>query len=512
MSMLNYKKTSLSFFCLFFCFNFVNVYSQKPLDKEAEEKYTQIYNCYLWYENAQFLELYPDYMDFAKKNKLWTDYFNVFNFKVQILCIERKYDEALSETEKMLPLAKELEDLFALGTIYNCFANIYDYLGRFENAESNYFQAISYFKKAKKWSSEFQAYLNLTDVMKKQGKIEEIMQLLPEFDNLYQKNIDEFDLINRFKYHCFYFELYGILEQFDKAQEYADIILEYAKELPESYFNDFQYFLARLFAAQENYSQALDVLDSLYNYEAKVGHQLNMLECLAGKVVMLAYLNRGEETVEMFGEYVSMRYEAYIEETNAQLDEIRTQYEVDRHIAEKERTRHYLLFALCGCLLLAVLLGIWIYYSRAIVRKNRGLYLQIKEQDRLAEELEVMTKQYEQMSPGKMQQRQLVARLRELLLKENYFATYNIDIQEIATALATNRTSLFEALKAVADKTPLEFINDLRLDEAKRLLESSDLTIETIAIECGFNTSRTLYRQFRERYRMSPAEYRRFTS
>jgi transcriptional regulator GlxA family with amidase domain len=55
----------------------------------------------------------------------------------------------------------------------------------------------------------------------------------------------------------------------------------------------------------------------------------------------------------------------------------------------------------------------------------------------------------------------------------------------------------------------MEFITYLRLDEAKRLLDNSDLTIENIAYECGFNTSRTFYTQFRERYRITPAAYRR---
>jgi AraC-like DNA-binding protein len=102
----------------------------------------------------------------------------------------------------------------------------------------------------------------------------------------------------------------------------------------------------------------------------------------------------------------------------------------------------------------------------------------------------------------------LVSHLREFLLKDNYFAKFDIDIQELIPEMATNRTSLFEAIKAVTGKTPMEYINSLRLEEAKRLLDDSNLTIETIAFECGFNTARTFYRQFREKYRISPTEYR----
>jgi AraC-like DNA-binding protein len=218
----------------------------------------------------------------------------------------------------------------------------------------------------------------------------------------------------------------------------------------------------------------------------------------------------------------------------AQLDEIRTQYEVDKHIAEKERNRNYFLFALGGCLLLVIVLGIWIHYSRTIVKKNRGLYRQIKEQDRLADELEAMRRQYEQMAqlvddsvgtghapslyaphapslPGNKQQRQLVSRLREFLLKDRYFANYDLDIQNLVPEMATNRAYIFEAIKAITGKTPMVFINYLRLDEAKRLLDNSNLTIETIALDCGFTTSSTFYRQFRERYRITPAEYRKFS-
>jgi len=46
------------------------------------------------------------------------------------------------------------------------------------------------------------------------------------------------------------------------------------------------------------------------------------------------------------------------------------------------------------------------------------------------------------------------------------------------------------------------------LDEAKQLLDVSDLNVETIAFECGFSTDRTFYRQFRDRYRITPTEYR----
>ena len=69
-------------------------------------------------------------------------------------------------------------------------------------------------------------------------------------------------------------------------------------------------------------------------------------------------------------------------EVNARFDELRTQYEVEKHIAGKERNFHYLLFALAICLVLALLLAGAFYYNRTIALNNRKAYERIKEQDR----------------------------------------------------------------------------------------------------------------------------------
>lgn len=55
-----------------------------------------------------------------------------------------------------------------------------------------------------------------------------------------------------------------------------------------------------------------------------------------------------------------------------------------------------------------------------------------------------------------------------------------------------------------------DYINNLRLAYALELLsDSGNDTIELIAEKAGFGSSRTLYRLFRERYEMSPSDYKR---
>lgn len=54
-----------------------------------------------------------------------------------------------------------------------------------------------------------------------------------------------------------------------------------------------------------------------------------------------------------------------------------------------------------------------------------------------------------------------------------------------------------------------KYLNTVRLNYVRVLLEDTDRSITDIYLEAGFNSQRTFNRVFRERYRMSPAEYRR---
>lgn len=56
--------------------------------------------------------------------------------------------------------------------------------------------------------------------------------------------------------------------------------------------------------------------------------------------------------------------------------------------------------------------------------------------------------------------------------------------------------------------TPAAYVERLRLEEARALLESGDHTIEIVASMCGFGTTETFRRVFQRRVGVSPAQYR----
>jgi transcriptional regulator GlxA family with amidase domain len=66
-------------------------------------------------------------------------------------------------------------------------------------------------------------------------------------------------------------------------------------------------------------------------------------------------------------------------------------------------------------------------------------------------------------------------------------------------------TRLFQAELGV---TPSRFVRHTRAEAAARLLASTDLTMDAIAVRCGFGTTEALRTSFKARYAVSPSHYR----
>jgi transcriptional regulator GlxA family with amidase domain len=57
--------------------------------------------------------------------------------------------------------------------------------------------------------------------------------------------------------------------------------------------------------------------------------------------------------------------------------------------------------------------------------------------------------------------------------------------------------------------TPAAYVEAQRVEEARRLLETADLSVAEVAAACGFGRVETMHRAFRRGVRVSPGQYRR---
>lgn len=109
----------------------------------------------------------------------------------------------------------------------------------------------------------------------------------------------------------------------------------------------------------------------------------------------------------------------------------------------------------------------------------------------------------------KLQQEAAFAERMYLLFeKKHVYLNPRLRLSELAMLLGTNRTYLSQYFNQNCESTFYDFVNDYRIHHAKLLLHSTDDTLETIAMNSGFNSLSTFRRAFVQREGMSPIEFR----
>lgn len=99
---------------------------------------------------------------------------------------------------------------------------------------------------------------------------------------------------------------------------------------------------------------------------------------------------------------------------------------------------------------------------------------------------------------------------RDRLREKGWYQDPNLKIHHLARRLGVPQHDLSELINKGSKGNFKSFINELRIEHAKNLLnQSAKLTILDIAYECGFNSSSAFYAQFKRFESMSPAAYRR---
>jgi LacI family transcriptional regulator len=84
-----------------------------------------------------------------------------------------------------------------------------------------------------------------------------------------------------------------------------------------------------------------------------------------------------------------------------------------------------------------------------------------------------------------------------------------IQVGDILRAVDVSRRALEVRFRVRLGRSPAAEIRRIRVEHAKRLLESSDLPISDVATEAGFHCPEVMQRAFRRELDLTPTEYRR---
>ena len=109
-------------------------------------------------------------------------------------------------------------------------------------------------------------------------------------------------------------------------------------------------------------------------------------------------------------------------------------------------------------------------------------------------------------SMSNLMDRQLMRNVEQYVLQN--MSRGQISLEEMASAMGMGRVPFFHKIRNITTKTPAEVVRDIRLKHACVLLTKTNINMSELAINIGFSTAENFINIFKDKYGMTPLEYR----
>lgn len=145
--------------------------------------------------------------------------------------------------------------------------------------------------------------------------------------------------------------------------------------------------------------------------------------------------------------------------------------------------------------LLALGIGYWAqrYYLNRLRKKNA-----IKLKEELSRVMDLST----QPKAADKKFLQQIADIVEAHLEESEF-----DLDHLSKELNMSKSTLHRKMKAITGLTPLDFVRNIKMKQACRMLTEHELSISEIAYALGFTSPKYFTKCFKEEFGTTPSEY-----
>lgn len=126
------------------------------------------------------------------------------------------------------------------------------------------------------------------------------------------------------------------------------------------------------------------------------------------------------------------------------------------------------------------------------------------------EDLSLSMEEDEDDAPDGIPDEMLGARLDRLMDERKLYLEKNLKINDVAVEIGSCRTYLSNYLNHVRGESFSDYVNNLRIKEAMRLLQSEEeVKMVTMAEQLGFSNEQSFYRNFKKFTGMTPLQWKR---
>ena len=132
--------------------------------------------------------------------------------------------------------------------------------------------------------------------------------------------------------------------------------------------------------------------------------------------------------------------------------------------------------------------------------------LEIQYIKQYAAEKEEGDEEFSEYSMNNAMDRQLIKNI-EQYVQQN-MSRGNINLEEMAQAMGMSMRPFFMKIRDITGKTPSEVVRDMRLKNACVLLKRTNINMSELATNIGFSTGEYFINTFKEKFGISPSEYR----
>jgi AraC-like DNA-binding protein len=330
------------------------------------------------------------------------------------------------------------------------------------------------------------------------------------------------------------FAMLGQKEQAQEALRRAETFFD--PQWQDSYYVVILYTMySKYYLAMGDYDRAIEysLLKIRFYEDNNLPIELDdddLAKAYAGKGNLLAAIEAYRQIIQRKDEHSRERFYAQINELRAiyQLD--KAELEAERRQATIRQQRLIITGLLIAAIALMVIAAIILRSRRRIARKNSELYRKINEQDFLEKELsnervknrklqmlltppkpEALQSSNKSELSEKETEDKIYERISSLTRERKFYTNPDVRRKEVAETIGVSEKDLQQCLKNNTGMSFVEYINHQRLIYVRELLASKDrkLTVEAIVLDAGFGTRSNFYRLFREKYGMTPEEFRK---